>query len=193
MQQTPPRGWGLAQEGELQFEQDIEWFRPDPRRRLYPMWAISAVLMAGGILVCAWSFVRIARGQEDALALTGLIVGLLTVLAAMGRVVFLTVRVLSNETCVGLRVDGLVHRDRAGTTTVMPWSAIDSVRGEGARLVLYTDEQGPGVLEVPTEGMDLSAQDLSARILDTRRKALMGLLTPLPSRQRAREQETPHD
>ncbi|MFN3197584.1 MAG: hypothetical protein ACE366_04040 [Bradymonadia bacterium] len=171
------RPWGLATEEELQLDKDIEWFRPDPRSRLYPLWTHNSLWMALGLLISGFGVKGLIDGN-DPLRLAALCVGLAIILYSMLRVVILTVRILSNETCVGVRLDGLLRREAGGEILVVPWRAIDAITAEQKqqRLVVATDLPEVGTFKVSTECMDIDAEGLSIRLLDARRKALMGLL-----------------
>lgn len=167
--------WGLATEAELQLDKDIEWFRPDPRRRLLPVWIKGGLAMALGFSLCGYGFLRLNQGEEAG-PLAALGVGLILIMLGMGGVVFFTVRVLSDETCVGLRVDGLLRRTRGGEILVVPWAAIDEIQAEGDQIRVVTDLEAVGSLLLPTTHLDLDASTLAQRLAETRRKALMGLL-----------------
>lgn len=174
------RPWGLADEAELELDKDIEWFRPDPRRRLVPLWGKGSVVMIAGWVLTGYALLALNRpgAGEDPLLLTSLTVGLLLILVTMLRVVFRTVRILGDETCVGLRTDGLLHRSAEGEITIIPWRAIDEIAGDDQhhRLTIITELPELAELVVDTAGLDLKAESLAQRLFEARRRALMGLL-----------------
>ncbi|MEZ4472779.1 MAG: hypothetical protein R3F60_18740 [bacterium] len=155
---------------------NLEWFRPDPRPRLYRTYGVGVALILAGALLCGWAFLGLrAPGPEEGRAAIVMIVGLLLTAGGMLLMVRRVLLVLADDTCLVLRVDGL-RFDRAGARTLVPWTAIDRVEAVGDRLRIETDDPRLGVVEIGTRFTDLSAAEVARRIGETRRRALMGLL-----------------
>ncbi|MCB9527373.1 MAG: hypothetical protein H6701_03090 [Myxococcales bacterium] len=155
----------------VEHHKDIEWFRPDPRRRLLVPWSLGAAVMTLGLCLTAFAFTRL--GTDEALGLVALGGGIACVAAGMLTFVGAALRVLADDTCVGLRVDGLLFRRGGEVARLWPWEAVGEVRvGEGALLI---EVDGGEVLRVADAFAALDAVAIAEKIRVTRRRALMGL------------------
>lgn len=156
---------------------NLEWFRPDPRPRLYRTYAIGVLLLLIGMGCCAAGFLglRTGAGGSEAAYTALMLAGLTAVASAMVLFVRRALWVLADETCLILRVDG-VRFERSGASTQVPWEVIDAVRADGDAVFISTDDARLGEIRVRARFTDIDARELARRIEATRRRALMGLL-----------------
>ncbi|MCA9538209.1 MAG: hypothetical protein KC620_04945 [Myxococcales bacterium] len=168
-QAAAPQPPDLAAEHAL----DIEWYRPDPWRRLLPRWLLGAGLMIAGLLCTAAGYLRLRHGDAPG-PLALLVGGLLCV--TVGLLVFVrnALRVLADDTCIGLRVDGVLHREGGDEGRLVPWSAIEAIAcdASGSAVIVKTND---GELRLLVRGLDISSATLAERIRTLRQRALMGL------------------
>ncbi|MCA9560709.1 MAG: hypothetical protein H6704_24370 [Myxococcales bacterium] len=151
---------------------DVEWFRPDPRRRLAAPWAAAVLLVTAGSLAAAHGIHRL-HGQlnTDAFALTMLVVGLGAVASGMVLAVASAIWVLSDDTCVGVRVDGVLVRHRESEATLVPWSAVRDVVVRAGRVELITD----GTTHPLPACRGVDPATLCERLRAAHRRVLMGV------------------
>lgn len=156
---------------------NLEWFRPDPRPKLYRTYFIGMLMLLSGMGCCAAGFfgLRVGSGFSEGAYTALMIIGVLTVASAMVLFVRRALWVLGDETCLVLRVDG-VRFERAGAATHVPWDVIESVRADGEALCIDTDDPRLGQMRVRVRFTDIDAAELATKIEATRRRALMGLL-----------------
>lgn len=152
-------------------DKDIEWFRPDPRRRLMPAWIVGSCLLGLGLASTTYGFSQL--GRDDHLGLLGLVVGLSCVACGMLTFTVSALRVLADDTCLGLRVDGLLYRRGGEIARVIPWEALGQVTAEDAGLRVRVDGDTPLLIRTPFA--DVEHGEIARRIMATRRRALMGL------------------
>lgn len=152
-------------------DKDIEWFRPDPRRRLMPAWIAGTALLAGGLAATTYGFSVL--GRDEHLGLLGLLVGLSCVACGMLTFTVSALRVLADDTCLGLRIDGLLYRRGNEVARVIPWDAVGEVHLDGEALVVPIEGDTP--LRITTPFADVGHDVIVDRIVVTRRRVLMGL------------------
>ena len=155
-------------------ERDLEWYRPDPRRRLFRPWAYGVLLVCLGAFLCALFFAQVLPEPGAAILLFS---GLGSILGGLLTFVLSALKILQDETCVALRVEGVLYREISGQIHQFPWAEIDDVTAaEDSALHLLISVEGrvrPERLRVA--GLRLNAQALAARILEVRRQILLGL------------------
>ncbi len=151
---------------------DVEWFRPDPRRRLAAPWAAAVLLVTAGSLAAAHGIHRLHGPlNTDAFALTMLIVGLGAVAGGMVLAVAAAVWVLSDDTCVGVRVDGVLVRRRQGEAVLVPWGVVRDAAVRDGQVELLTDD---APVRLPAcRGVDPAA--LRDRLRAAHRRVLLGV------------------
>lgn len=152
-------------------DKDIEWFRPDPRRRLMPAWIVGSCLLALGLAATTYGFSQL--GKDDHLGLLGLVLGLSCVASGMLTFTVSALRVLADDTCLGLRVDGLLFRRGGEIARVIPWEELGEVSADDDGLRVPVDGQDGLLIRTPFA--DIEHAEIARRIMATRRRALMGL------------------
>ncbi len=153
------------------YDKDIEWFRPDPRRRLMPAWIIGSGLLGLGLVATTYGFSQL--GRDDHLGLLGLVVGLSCVACGMLTFTVSALRVLADDTCLGLRVDGLLYRRGGEIARIIPWHAVGEATADDDGLAVPV--QGGDDLRIRAPFADIEHAEIAERIATTRRRALMGL------------------
>lgn len=124
-----------------------------------------------GVVTTAFGFARLTT--DEALGLTALVAGLLFVVSGMLTFVIAALRVLADDTCIGLRVDGVLYRRGGEVARLVAWEAVDAVRVDGEALIV--EVEGGEAWRVVDAFADITAAELAERIRATRRRALMGL------------------
>lgn len=150
---------------------DIEWFRPDPKRRLLPAWIVGSCLLGLGLVATTYGFSHL--GKDEQLGLLGLVIGLSCVASGMLTFTVSALRVLADDTCLGLRIDGLLYRRGGEIARIIPWDALGQVTADEGGLAVAIDGEAP--LRIRTPFADIEHAEIAARIMTTRRRALMGL------------------
>lgn len=151
----------------------LEFFRLDRSDVIVPTLGIAIALTMVGSLLVAVGFVvhRFGSGFEHAFT----VVGILSTASGPALVFWRLRRVLTEESYVALRSDGLaLHR---GTVeTLIPWGELTAVRYEEAEkaIVLERGDEPPLRVTERFAGIDHAA--LAKRIDDLRRKASFNLL-----------------
>jgi hypothetical protein len=155
---------------------NLEWFRPDPRPRLYRTYGLMVFLLLVGMGCCAAGFLGLRMGSEtsEVGATLLLVLGVGAVASAMILMVRKAVQVLADETCLVLRVDGLLFV-RQHDQFVVPWERIDAIEAQNDRVLIRTDDPQLGVLLLAPRFADVDASQLAEKMITTRRSALMGL------------------
>jgi len=154
-------------------DKDIEWFRPDPRRRLMPAWIGGSCLLGLGLVSTTYGFSQL--GRDEHLGLLGLVVGLSCVACGMLTFTVSALRALADDTCLGLRIDGLLYRRGGEVARVIPWDALGEVTAERDGLRVRVRVDGDEGLLIRTPFADIEHGEIARRIATTRRRALMGL------------------
>jgi hypothetical protein len=155
----------------------VEWFRPDLRRSLFRAWRYGASLVAVGSLATGVVFTRLGTSVHWG-AFTALGVGLVLTIAGLVLMIGSSLRVIGVDTCLVVRSDGVRLDEGERPGALYAWERIDRVSveaGTGA-LCIDTDGEGPGRLRIDVRFADIDNDTLAQRLLDVRRKALMGLL-----------------
>lgn len=151
---------------------DIEWFRPDPGRRLIKPFALGTLFLTAGLGATAYGFSQLA--DSEAVALGAIIGGLSCVVLGMLTFTVAALHALSDDTCIGLRVDGLFARSGNEPGQLYPWDTLGEVRVEEEH-VLVVPIDGAEELRLPARFAEIEPAVLAARINTLRRRALMGL------------------
>lgn len=134
-------------------------------------WSIGTAVLTVGVVTTAFGFTRLAT--HEALGLTALVGGLLCVVGGMLTFVIAALKVLADDTCIGLRVDGVLYRRGGEVARLVAWEAVDAVRVDGEALIV--EVEGGEAWRVVDAFADITAAELAERIRATRRRALMGL------------------
>lgn len=134
-------------------------------------WSVGIAVLTLGVVTTAFGFARLRT--DEALGLTALVAGLLCVVGGMLTFVIAALRVLADDTCIGLRVDGVLYRRGGGVARLVAWEAVDAVRVDGEALIV--EVEGGEAWRVVDAFADITAAELAERIRATRRRALMGL------------------
>ena len=140
-------------------------------------WLAGVVMLFLGMGCCAFGFLGLRTGSGT--SVTGptvlLFVGVAIVACTMVTMVRRALRVLADETCLILRVDGICFQ-RNTSATVVPWAAIDAVRADGDALVIDTDDPKIGQIRMAAHFPGIDAAELADRIVKTQRRVLMGMI-----------------
>lgn len=136
-----------------------------------PAWLGGSALLGLGLASTTFGFGQL--GRNDHFGLLGLVVGLSCV--ACGMLVFTVsaLRVLADDTCLGLRIDGLLYRRGGEIARVIPWDALGEVTADADGLRVRVDGDAPLLIRTPFA--DVEHGEIARRIMVTRRRALMGL------------------
>lgn len=155
---------------------NLEWFRPDPRPRLYRTYGLMVLLLLCGMGCCAAGFLGLRTGaQGSELGAAGMLVlGVVAVASAMVLMVRKAVLVLADDTCLVLRVDGLLFMRKQGDILVA-WDQIDTIESCGERVLIQTDDRYMGSIVLRPRFIDVDADQLVKKMRATRQRALMGL------------------
>lgn len=155
----------------------VEWFRPDLRRTLYRAWRYGAGMVAFGSLATGLVFTRLGTSTHWG-AFGALAVGLCTTVAGMLLMLFASLRALSHDTCLVVCSDGVRLDEGERQGRLMAWEDIDrvSVEPETGALRIESDDADRAGLRLDLRFADIDNEALAQRLLDVRRKALMGIL-----------------
>ncbi len=162
-----------------ELKEAIAWLRPDPRKRLYPAWALGVLLVVSGSGCCGIFF---HQAIPDSVLL--LLIGLGAVLFGMLTMVISALKVLSDDTSILWTATALIYRDQDARRTEIAWEDILSLRCEPA--LEYIELRFPtGELKLHLQCMQLDPQTLCEVLTAERRKALMGIKLSTPQELRA--------
>lgn len=155
-------------------EREVEWYRPDPRRRLFRPWLFAVCLVCTGALACALFFIN-ALPEPGAAFL--LFCGLGAILGGMLTIVLSALKVLEDETCISLREEGLLYRDCSGEIQQFPWELLDEVSLDRDRrgFITLRIEGRAGYSRLQATSMQRSPEALVERIREVQRHLLLGL------------------
>lgn len=155
---------------------NLEWFRPDPRPRLYRTYGVMVLLMLSGMGCCAAGFLglRTHSDTSEAGAIALLLLGVAAVASAMVLMVRKALQVLADETCLVLRVDGLLFVRQHGQF-IVAWERIDAIEVQDDRVLIQTDDPQLGQIRLAPRFTDVDAPTLTEKMRHTQRSALMGL------------------
>lgn len=136
-----------------------------------PAWIVGSCLLGIGLVATTYGFSQL--GRDDHLGLLGLVLGLSCVASGMLTFTVSALRALADDTCLGLRIDGLLYRRGGEVARVIPWEALGAVSADEDGLRVPVDD-GDELL-IRTLFADVEHGEIARRIMATRRRALMGL------------------
>lgn len=154
----------------------VEWHRPDRRRPLLWVCGTAAVLVsiaavtAGLALSGAFGVGDTTRQVLGAIAAVCVLGGPLTAVIGIPRA-------LGPEVVLTLRNDAIVWTTPERRIAI-EWRSLDSVEEVGGQLVLMSADHPPTALA--PRFADIDNPTLRKRIVETQRRALMGLLRRPP-------------
>lgn len=154
----------------------VEWFRPDARSPLIKLWVTTGLMVILGIIfvgLFVTALFPLPAGARTLFAVLGLGLAAAGPLLAAVR----SIRILSDETYLLLRSDGVVLQEPEQSTRV-EWTELADVSFEegGMAVLLHLDEGEPVAIRGRFLGID--GPGLARRVKEVRRDALMGLLRP---------------
>lgn len=153
----------------------LEWYRPDPRRQIYAIWGLGALLVLLGA-ICA--SLALTRPWGSALRVTLALVGASCVIAGPVSAIVRLLRAMRDDDYLALHASGVVLV-QAGQVTNIAWDellAAEQVAGPPETLVLRRREGEP--LVVHRRFGELDVATLARRINHLRSKVLLDLLRP---------------
>jgi len=149
----------------------VEWYRPRTLWRLLIGSALPASLVAAGAVILAVMGTADPRNYSEAFTIVGLC------LTIVGPVLGIRhfFRILSEDRCLTFTNEALTY-DRDGKHYRAAWEVIDQVVHEPETdvIVITREDDSPILIEDTFIGQ--TGELLAKRIVDIRRKALMGLL-----------------
>lgn len=150
----------------------IEWYRPDPRGKLWRAWGVgTALVVAGaGLGVTLFSFQHLGIAVQVAMTVLAL------VSTAAGPILVLRAAfsVLSDETCLILHSDGVVYTDDRQRFFVAWDDLVDTAYDGAADALRFSTEEGEHTIERP-HFTDIGPVELVERVDAVRRKALLNI------------------
>ena len=155
--------------------QILEWYRPDPLPKLIKLGVVTGSIMVCGVLVMALGYdptpASFVHNSE-----LWIVMGMVLVVIGVASTVIGTWKIHSKgETVLQVERKGLVfiHDE---TTTAIAWQAIRSIKAEKKSIkILYLDDK---CLSLDMKFVGIDRVSLSKRLLEVKRKALLGIRTP---------------
>ena len=164
----------------------IAWLRPDPRRRLIPIWIFGVCLLLVGSSLCAFFFSAqgiTPESTREAQYPLALFFGLLCILCGMLSMVVSAIRVLSDERCLTLMDSGIVYTNRMGQITQIDWKDVIQIkRSSTSESTLEFDRELDSPFLVHLEHMSVSPDTLQTVLEEERKRILMDIPSQLSQR-----------
>ena len=154
----------------------VEWYRVEQRRTLLGIWVAGASLLSCGVLMLAVVY-RGTDGLGWPLGAGLAIVGALLTLAGPLFAVLAFQKVLSDDSYVALRGDGVLYND-GQQDHLIRWDDLEEVVHDAPTGAVRLRTSDGRWVSVEIELAGIAPQDLATRIVDVRRKALLELLRP---------------
>lgn len=149
----------------------VAWYRADPWPRMRRVLLTGPAVLALGGLVTAAAFLARLGDLRPAATLAGI---LLVAAGAIFTVVGMS-HLLREDASLALRTDGVAVR-AGGVETLVPWDDLAGVTWDAPRGELTLERAGGGPVTIVPRFAEVAGEALADRILQTRRKAAMGLL-----------------
>ena len=142
----------------------------DPRKRLYPAWGLSVLLVLVGS-GCSGLFFH--QAIPDSILL--LIIGLSCVLLGMLTMVLSALKVLSDDTSLLWTQTGVIYRDQDARRTELEWRDITHFQCEKHLHYIELTTAADYRLKLHLHSMRLDPEVLCSVLREEQRKALMGV------------------
>jgi hypothetical protein len=152
-----------------ELKEAIAWLRPDPRKRLYPAWALGVLLVISGSGCCGIFF---HQAIPDSVML--LLIGLGAILLGMLTMVISAIKVLSDDTSILWTETALIYRDQDARRTELTWNEILSIHCEPS-LEYIELRSATGEFKLHLQFMQLDPETLCDVLKAEQRKSLMGI------------------
>lgn len=151
----------------------VQWYRPTPHRRLLRQWAVGATLVTIGVFTVGLSLSNLFELATAARVVLAL-VGMAATIAGPTLTTVGSVRIMSEETYLLLRTDG-VELTTDEERWFVPWSEVDEVRWDATQSAVVL-ARGGEERQVSGVFQGIDGPTLASEMTLVRRRALMGLL-----------------
>lgn len=150
----------------------LEWYRPDPRRQIYAIWALGVLLVLLGAICASLALTRPwGSGLRIALAL----VGASCVIAGPVSAIVRLLHAMRDDDYLALHEEGIVLA-RDGQVTNIGWDELSSAERQAGppEALLLRRREGALIIDRRFGGLDVAT--LARRINHLRSKVLLDLL-----------------
>lgn len=164
----------------------LEWHRVSVLWRVVALWAVAVAFVLVGMVGTGLHLFAPPSVPADTRMLGGLLGWPAAVLGPVLGIIGV-LRVLSGEDRALVVCQGCLRLEGFGPRAPIPWGSLDGMHVEGRwprhRLVLtVSDASRTTRVVLPGRWMGLSARRLCERVLEIRRRALLGVPDRLPAR-----------
>ena len=161
----------------------VEWHRVSVLWRVLFLWVMAICFIFTGMVGTGLHLFAPPALPEDTRFLAGLLGWPSAVLGPVVGIVGI-LRVLTGETRTLVVCRGELRFEGFGPIAPVPWKDLRTMSVGGRwpkRVVLMEVDRGPGVevIRLPSRWIGLSTGALCARILEFRRRALLGVVRPI--------------
>lgn len=154
----------------------VEWYRPRLLGRLFGMWLAASFLLGVGVVGGGLALDTSGRIPEEwrgwamGLGLIG------TVLGAVGGIIGIIKLVSEDDRYLLVTRDGLEVSTGRAAPIFIAWRQLATAEDAGGQLLLQRHDGPPVPVRDRYQGIRTAA--LAARLLECKRKALLGVLRP---------------